>query len=392
MRAVSAFALLIYVLGFGAAPAAAETELAVLPPVGKGAGVVKAALTKARVGTLATKSIDASCASDPGCLTKTGGELGARRVLSISVDGDRLTLTLVDASAKLLLATRDVTLASKKLDKELGPTLKKFVEDATVDKAKALFAEGNEHYNLGEFAPALERYKLAYRVKPLSAFQFNIAQCHRKLGQYPDAIAMYQAYLVGVPNAQNRATVESLIAETKKLLADQRALETQREHDRMATEQKKAEESRKAQEAKAAADRELAKTEQARIAAERERDKTYNKHPARGWMLVTGGLGLATIGAGAYFGVQARDLQRKFDAAGCGDSSTLLDMAAIDQCMDNRDKGDRNAFLTNVLVGSGGLIVVASLIVFIADPGNVERPSRAGVAITPSSVNFMVRW
>ena len=65
MRAVFAFALLIYVLGWGAAPAAAETELAVLPPVGKGAGEVKAALAKARVGTLATKAIDASCASDP---------------------------------------------------------------------------------------------------------------------------------------------------------------------------------------------------------------------------------------------------------------------------------------------------------------------------------------
>jgi hypothetical protein len=109
-------------------------------------------------------------------------------------------------------------------------------------------------------------------------------------------------------------------------------------------------------------------------------------------MLLTGGIGLATIGAGAYFGVQARDVQRKFDAAGCGDSTALLDMAAIDQCKADREQGDRNAFLTNVLVGSGGLVVVASLIVFIADPGNVERPSRAGVAITHNSVNLVVRW
>ena len=392
MRALLAVALLMILLGAGATVASAETELAVLPPVGKGADEVKAALAKARVGTLAKKVVDASCTSDPGCLTKTGTELGARRVLSISVDGERLTLTLVDASAKLLLATRDVTIGKKKLAKDLGPTLAKFVDDATVDKAKALFAEGNEHYNLGEFTPALERYKLAYRVKPLPAFQFNIAQCHRKLGQYPDAIAMYQAYLVGVPNAQNRATVESLIAETKKLHADQQAVETQRERDRLATEQKKAEESRKAQEAQAAAEAERARAEQARIAAERERDKTYNKHPARGWMLLTGGLGLATIGAGAYFGLQARDVQRKFDAAGCGDPSTLLDMAAIDQCKADREQGDRNAFLTNVLVGSGGAVVLVSLIVFIADPGNVERPSRAGVAITHNSVNLTVRW
>src|SRR5213075_837707 len=97
-----------------------------------------------------------------------------------------------------------------------GPALAKLVESVTVEKAKALFAEGNQHYNLGEFQQALEMYKLAYRVKPLPAFQFNIAQCHRKLGQHKDAIAMYQAYLVGVPDATNKDIVESLIAESRK--------------------------------------------------------------------------------------------------------------------------------------------------------------------------------
>jgi tetratricopeptide (TPR) repeat protein len=393
MRALLAFAMLIYIVG-SSAPAAAETDLAVLPPVGKGAGDVKAALSKARVGTLATKSIDASCASDPGCLTKTGAELGARRVLSISVDRDRLTLTLVDASAKLLLATRDVTIPNKKLAKELGPTIEKFVEDATVDKAKALFAEGNEHYNLGEFTPALERYKLAYRVKPLPAFQFNIAQCHRKLGQYSDAIAMYQAYLVGVPNAQNKATVESLIAEAKKLQSDQQAVERQRERDRMTTEQKKAEEARKAKEAQAAADAERARTEQARIAAERERDKTYNRHPVRKWMLVTGALGVAVGGAGAYFATQTKDLQTKFDDLGCGDTQGTLLASENALCDDYRTRGKRDALLSNVLIGSGALIVVTSLIVLVADPGNVERPNamRAGIAVSPTSFKVVLQW
>jgi tetratricopeptide (TPR) repeat protein len=394
MRAVLAFAMLIHVIGFGAAPAAAETQLAVLPPVGKGAGDVKAALAKARVGTLVTKTIDASCASDPGCLTKTGNELGARRVLAISVDGDRLTLTLVDASAKLLLATRDVTIGKKKLAKELGPTLDKFVGDATVDKAKALFAEGNEHYNLGEFAAALERYKLAYRVKPLPAFQFNIAQCHRKLGQYSEAIAMYQAYLVGVPNAQNRGTVESLIAEARKLQAERQALETQRERDRMTTEQKKAEEARKAQEAQASADAERARTEQARIAAERERDKTYNRHPVRKWMIVTGALGVAAGGAGAYFATQTKDLQTKFDDLGCGDTQTSLLASENALCDDYRTRGKRDALLSNVLVGSGAAIIATSLIVLVADPGNVERPNavRASLAVSPTSFKVVVQW
>jgi tetratricopeptide (TPR) repeat protein len=392
MRSLFAIAMLVYVLGAGGATAAAETDLVVLP-VGKGAGDVKAALAKTRL-TVGSKTIDGNCAGDPGCLTKAGNELGARRVLSISVDGERLTLTLVDASAKLLLATRDVTIAKKKLAAELGSTLTKFVDDATVDKAKALFAEGNEHYNLGEFGPALERYKLAYRVKPLPAFQFNIAQCHRKLGQYPDAIAMYQAYLVGVPNAKDRATVESLIAEAKKLQAEQQTRETQRERDRLTTEQKKAEEARKAQEAQAAAEAERARTEQARIAAERERDKTYNRHPVRKWMLVTGALGVAAGGAGAYFATQTKDLQTKFDDLGCGNTQTSLLAAENALCDDYRTRGKRDALISNVLIGSGAAIVVTSLIVLIADPGNVERPDavRAGVAVSPSSFQVVLRW
>ena len=391
MRAVLTFAMLMYVLGSGAAPAAAETELLVMPPVGKEAKDVKAALAKTSF-SLSGKPIDANCASDPGCLTKHGNDSGARRVLSINASGGKLTLMLVDAGAKLLLATRDVDMPKKNLAKELGATLGKFVDNAVVDKAKALFAEGNEHYNLGEFAQALERYKLAYRVKPLAAFQFNIAQCHRKLGQYQDAIAMYQAYLVGTPNAANKATIESLIAESKKALADERARESESERARLATEQKKAEEARKAQEAQAAADAEVAKTEQARIAAEREREKTFNQHPARGWMLLTGGLGLAAGGVGAYFALEARDAQRRYDAADCGNDMALLDMAEIEQCQADRKLGDRNAFLTNVLIGSGGAVVIASLIVFAIDPGNVERPDRVSATVTRNSINLVVRW
>ncbi|HEY5923155.1 MAG TPA: hypothetical protein VIV11_15860, partial [Kofleriaceae bacterium] len=75
MRALLAVSMLMYVLGSGAAPAAAETELLVMPPVGKDAKDVKAALAKSSFA-LSGKPIDASCASDPGCLTKHGTDSG----------------------------------------------------------------------------------------------------------------------------------------------------------------------------------------------------------------------------------------------------------------------------------------------------------------------------
>ena len=377
-----------------AVPAHADTELVMLGPVGNGdTAAVTAALGKVKAASLSTKTIDAACASDPGCLTTKGSELGAHRVLAVTLGGgSKITLMLVDVNAKILLGTRDLDVPAKKLAKDLPPMITKFVDDTIVDKAKALFAEGNQHYNLGEFTQALDKYKLAYRVKPLAAFQFNIAQCHRKLGQHKEAIAMYQAYLVDVPEAQNKAMVDSLIAEEKKAITDQATADDVRERERLATERKKAEEARKIREAEAGAQTETAKTEQVRIEAERARDKEYNRHPARKIMLITGALGLAAAGTGAYFLTQARDAQDAFDNAGCGDPTMLLGQDALATCVEDRDRGDRNAFLGNVLIGSGGAVLLTSLLVFIIDPGNVERPSSPRVSVTPNSVRMVFAW
>jgi hypothetical protein len=257
---------LVLVLAATATRAAAETDLAVLPPLGKDVRDVQAALQKVRVGKLAKQSIDGACASDPQCLAKVGGELGARRVLAITVHGRRLTLTLVDADAKLLLGIRDISIPRSKLERALGPSLERFVDQVTADKVAA---------------------------------------------------------------------------------------------------------------------------EHARGAGVRERAEAH--HPARPWMLLTGGLGLATAGAGVYFGVLARADQRRFDAAGCA-TSDALDSATVAQCKSDRKQGDRDTFLRNVLVGSGGAVVLASLIVYAIDPGHFERPTRTAIALTRDAVHVVVRW
>lgn len=393
MRSTVAAALVLFGLVVAVGSARAQTELVVLGPVGKGdvAGV-KAALGKVPNATVSPKSITADCAQDPGCLIAAGTELLARRVLAVTLAGGNVTVMLVDVSAKILLGTRDLDIPAKKVGKELPGVVAKFVEDTIIEKSKALFAEGNQHYNLGEFQQALDKYKLAYRVKPLPAFQFNIAQCHRKLNQHGEAIAMYQAFLVDVPNAQNKAMVESLIAEEKKALEDEKASSDARERERLATERKKAEEARKIKEAEAGAQAEAAKAEQARIAAERARDKEYNRHPARKFMLVTGALGLAAGGVGAYFLTQARSAQDSFDEAGCGDPTMLLGDAALATCLDDRDRGKKNAFLGNVIAGSGAAVLLVSVIVLIIDPGNVERPETPRVSVTSNSLNVGWSW
>ncbi|MDQ3296982.1 MAG: hypothetical protein M3619_10385, partial [Myxococcota bacterium] len=307
-----------------------------------------------------------------------------------------LTLVIVDVEAKELVAKRDVTIPDARVARQLGGELKKFLSEGPVERAKTLFDQGNQHYNLGEFAKALESYKRAYRVKALPAFLFNIAQCHRKLGHHGEAIQMYQSYLVGLPNADNKGLVESLITESQSRIADGQRHERARQAAELEAGKQRAEHARKTKEAEARAEAERRKITQAKLDAERARelDRTYNQHPARKWTIVSGIIGVAAIGTGGYFGLRTRNLQSEFDNAGCGDPSINTDQATLATCDANRHEGQRNARLATVLLASGGALFAASVVVFIVDPGNVSRPprERARVAISPTSIQVVMPW
>jgi tetratricopeptide (TPR) repeat protein len=81
--------------------------------------------------------------------------------------------------------------------------------------AKRHYDAGRRHFDVQEYAPALEDFKAAYEVQDYPDFLFNIAQCQRLLGQRDKAIVSYETYLSRAPEAENRAEIESLIAELK---------------------------------------------------------------------------------------------------------------------------------------------------------------------------------
>jgi hypothetical protein len=393
------------------ASARAETDVVVLGPAVSGkvsdahVKQVAALVDKAAIAPPMTRSLDAACAGDLTCLVKTGNDLTAKRVLAVTLAEPGkgklvVSVSLVDVIGNEMVAVRDLPFSDKTLVKELGPSIRKFLEEAPTDRAKALFVEGNQHFTLNEMKPALELYKRAYRIKPLPAFLFNIAQCHRKLGQYPEAINMYQSYLVGVPDAQNKATVESLIAESKQAIADQQkreqekaALAAKLEAERLETENKKADDAAKAKQAEAIAAAERRKADAERMAHEKE---VYDKHPMRKWMIVTSVLAAGALGAGGYFGVQTNKAQSSFDAAGCGDpvQTQLLTPTQYAQCTSDRSTGQRDATLSNAFMIGGGAALLGSILVFAIDPGNVSRPesSRTSLRLTPSSFQVVLSW
>ena len=391
-----------------AAPAAADGELVIVGPVAIGNAQpahvrhIKRALDTAKLAP-SERVVSAECVADPACLHDVGIELGAKRLLAIATSGDTkggvaLSFQLVDITGKELVSHRDVAIADRRLTNDLGPALKKFLDAAPVEHAKALFAEGNQHYNLGEFAPALELYKRAYRAKPLAAFQFNIAQCYRKLGQHQEAINMYQAYLAEVPEAQNKPLVESLIKESQdKLAAEHEAAgklaeeQAHLEEVRIAAEKKKIEDERKAKEAEALAEMERHRQQLAAIEREREREKLYDLHPARKWAYVAGGLGVASLVAGGAWGLSVRNAQSAFDDGGCGDPNRVLGASALALCQQERDRGKRDALYATVSLAGGAALAATAVALFAIDPGNIERPG-THVAIAPGSIQMMVRW
>jgi hypothetical protein len=79
--------------------------------------------------------------------------------------------------------------------------------------AKANFKQGTVYYNLNRYKEALVEFEAAYLAQPDPAFLFNIAQCHRKMGNTADAVRFYRTYLREDPKAANRVEVEKRIGE-----------------------------------------------------------------------------------------------------------------------------------------------------------------------------------
>jgi tetratricopeptide (TPR) repeat protein len=89
--------------------------------------------------------------------------------------------------------------------------------------ARTHFEAAEKAFNVGRFEDALAEYQVAYDALPLPAFVFNIAQCHRNLGNAEQAIFFYQRYLSLEPQASNRGVVEDLIIEQQHRLDAARA-------------------------------------------------------------------------------------------------------------------------------------------------------------------------
>ena len=87
-------------------------------------------------------------------------------------------------------------------------------------RAQELIKQMMVDYNTGDFQGALDKATIAYRIKPLPALLFNIAQFHKALHQWERAEFFFHRYLNERPDAPNREQVEKLIVEVQQKEAE----------------------------------------------------------------------------------------------------------------------------------------------------------------------------
>ena len=93
--------------------------------------------------------------------------------------------------------------------------------DAQADTAARQYYDlGAEAYEKGDYPAALRAFEAAWSEAPHAEFQFNIARCHERLGQWDEAAGAYQQYLRTKVNPPDALEMRARIAELRLRAGD----------------------------------------------------------------------------------------------------------------------------------------------------------------------------
>ena len=199
--------------------------------------------------------------------------------------------------------------------------------------ARALYGRGEQAFDRGDFATALAYFRSAYELAPLPGFHFNIAQCHRRLGQWREAAQHYESYLAEVPDAPNRADALALLEETRRHLAPS-----------------------------ASAARPAASPDTPHPAPPRRGPPARGASPLRplGWIALAVGAALAVTAT--FLALRVRSLQDELD------DPDLDCVASRSRCLSIRDDGQAAALWTNVAGATALGALAAGVVLHLAAP------------------------
>jgi tetratricopeptide (TPR) repeat protein len=86
------------------------------------------------------------------------------------------------------------------------------------EDARRQFTAAQESFDQGDYAEALVQYQEVYDAIKSPLLLFNIAQCHRNLGQWPEAAALFRRFLREADKPPNADAVEDTVEQLDRLI------------------------------------------------------------------------------------------------------------------------------------------------------------------------------
>lgn len=220
------------------------------------------------------------------------------------------------------------------------------LDQATLDKAEALFFSGLEHYRKSRFEHAAVDFQKAYTLTRHRDLIYNIARSREQLGDKPGAVEWYRAYLATGPTDET-----AIIHRIKELGGDPTPA--------------------------------VGKTGVAPVARtkapESKTDEPVVEAVGAGiWPWVSLGAGVAAVGLGTVFGLKA-----------LGSAADARDATVRSKAQGFKDDAEGQALVADVAfaVGAAGL-AGAAVLWFLADNRADDSAGQVQVGLTPDGASI----
>ena len=249
-----------------------------------------------------------------------------------------------------------------------------------LDEARAAVESATSEYDLGHYKDALGHFEKAYRIKRVPALLFNIAQCHRMLGELKEAASVYRTFLVKDPESKHVEQARTLLAQLDDALNRQQQAQIAPPTDLTGRSDAQA-----ADQPGAARAVELPGAAQPLVRADERADKPEHvvsplpvepeaahakplvpraalpeadpELPHRRlYTWVAGGVGVAALAVGGVFGLQSKSARSSLETLHSGTEVQDLQQKQVD-----------NAKRANLFFVAGAVVVAAAAVLYVLE-------------------------
>jgi tetratricopeptide (TPR) repeat protein len=253
--------------------------------------------------------------------------------------------------------------------------------DSERERARTLYDEAAECYDLGRYDCALEKWQEVYDLTEVPSVLYNLGNTHERLGNLEEAVERLQQYRPHAREGQTQV-LDSRIANLQERLELRRQAEAAQEAEREQIEEQIREREQEAE--RLAEEREELEQERARLIQELERAEEARRAPAglRAARWTTLGIGVAGVATGVGFQIRRASLKSDLENACSSEGGTFCP----DSVSDDVDSYDSAKIGVISGYAVGGAALTASLITFLVNPNRdaTTDQSSADVSFAPT--------